>query len=94
MTSTVIVVGVIPMSDAVSVAPAHLPAAVAAVVAVAAAEEDEALLDEALLDVLELLLELLRVHADATRHTASAPYNHTDFLTGPPVIALPLRAAP
>jgi hypothetical protein len=94
MTSMVMVVGVTPMSDDVRVTPLQPAPDAAAVVGVVAADDED---DAALLaadDALdELELEPLREHADATRHTASAPYNHTDFLTGPPVIAAPHQAA-
>jgi hypothetical protein len=72
MTSMVIVVGVIPMSDDVRVAPLQPFPDAAAVVAGAAADVELLPVDDAA-DWLELELELLREHAEATRHTTSAP---------------------
>jgi hypothetical protein len=71
MTSMVIVVGVIPMSDDVRVAPLQPFPDAAAVVAGAAADDELLAVDDAAADLLEL--ELLREHAEATRHTTSAP---------------------
>jgi hypothetical protein len=70
MTSMVIVVGVTPMSEAVRVTPLQPFPDAAAVVAGAAADDELLAVDDAA-DLLEL--ELLREHAEATRHTASAP---------------------